>query len=72
MSKKYLKVEGHPDLRRDTATGAIININKEKSERQEFIRSQRVSSKQELEDVKLELHNVKMLLQQMLETKQNA
>ena len=72
MDRKYLKVEGHPDLRRDVATGAIININKEKSERQEFIRSQRVSSKQELEDVKLELHNVKMLLQQMLETKQNA
>ena len=72
MKKRYLKVDGHPDLVRDITTNAVININTEKSERQEYIRKQRIDSREELEQVKNELHNVKMLLQQLLETKSNA
>jgi hypothetical protein len=70
--RKLLPVEGHPHLVRDMKTGVICNINKSKAEQAGRVRLQRMKERAEVEDLKSEVHELKTMLQKLLENGQNA
>ena len=70
---KYLKVDGHPDLIRNTETNAIINTNQ--TEYQEYILLKKLKKEEkkkvntienEVEDIKKDLEEIKLLLRSLL------
>ena len=74
MDKKYLQVEGHEDLVRDTESTAIINKNKgayliakqraEAAQRQsDAIRT----ANREIKNIKSEMHEIKSMLKTLLD-----
>lgn len=63
----YIPVEGHPDLFRDAATGAIINIDKGKAAKARAAREKILKEKQEIEGLKQDVAEIKSLLKQLLE-----
>ena len=72
----FLKVEGHASLVRDTATGAILNNNR--TEYEEYLDRKRKAEAREAEisqhtedinNIKNELSDIKMLLEQLISTK---
>ena len=71
---QYLRVEGHPELVRDSSSGAVLNPSdtplgvaakkrKQKSEEQETL-------KQDVDMLKSEVTEIKTLLKSLLETLQ--
>ena len=73
---EFLKVEGHASLVRDTATGAILNNNR--TEYEEYLDRKRKAEAREAEisqhtedinNIKNELSDIKMLLKQLVSTK---
>jgi hypothetical protein len=74
MSKKYIPVEGHPDLVRDPSSKAILNISPNpigsaKTNRQK--KTEAVNSLQTDVDVlKSEMSEIKSLLKLLLEKQQ--
>lgn len=73
---KFLKVEGHASLVRDTSTGAILNNNK--SEYEEYLDRKRKAEAREAEisqhtedinNIKNELSDIKKLLIELVSTK---
>lgn len=73
---EFLKVEGHASLVRDTATGAILNNNR--TEYEEYLDRKRKAEAREAEisqhtedinNIKNELSDIKMLLKQLISTK---
>ena len=63
----YIKVEGHPDLVRDPGSGAIININTGDIEKARLAKQAKKRQEQELQDLKHEVSEIKILLRQLLE-----
>ena len=63
----YIPVEGNPGLVRDTATGAIINIDKGKATKARQAREKIMREKQEIEELKNDVAEIKSLLKQLLE-----
>jgi predicted transcriptional regulator len=72
----FLKVEGHANLVRDTATGAILNNNR--TEYEEYLDRKRKAEAREAEisqhtedinNIKNELSDIKQLLLQLVSTK---
>lgn len=68
-----LKVEGHPDLVRDTKSGAIVNNNNDEyrkymdSYRKRRIQREKVNTmEEELSNLKNEIHEIKDLLRQLI------
>lgn len=73
MSDRYLKVEGHGDLVRDTQTGAVINTNRSAFEKakQRSIEVQRRNDElrgatREINNLKCEIHEIKSLLKELV------
>lgn len=60
-------VKDYPDLAKDLDTGAIVNINKDKHAHARRINEQRKKDKQEIEDLKSDVKEIKMLLHKLLE-----
>lgn len=67
MSIRELKVEGRPDLVRDTSTNAIINTNNSKAEKARKIAEAARNKNKEFEDMKQDLADIKDLLKQLLD-----
>ena len=67
-----IKVEGHPHLYRDENTGAIINCDDAGYD--QYIKSlnYRKNQKQELNNMKKELDEIKSLLKILVEGKNNS
>ena len=70
---KYLKVDGHPHLIRNTETNDIINTNQ--TEYQEYILRKKLKKEEkkkvntienEVEDIKKDLEEIKLLLRSLL------
>ena len=63
---QLVKVEGYPNLYRDMDTGAIIN--KDTSGYQQYIvnSSKRKSEKQEIEKLKSDVSEIKLLLKELI------
>ena len=70
----YIKVEGHADLVRDTNSGAIINRNrnayeiaKRRATEAQKQRDEIRSATREINTLKCEMHEIKNLLQQLVD-----
>lgn len=64
---QYIPVDGHTNLVRDAATGAIINIDKGKATKARKAREQILKEKEEFENLKNDVAEIKSLLKQLLE-----
>jgi hypothetical protein len=63
----YIPVEGNPGLVRDSATGAIINIDKSKANKARKAREAILKEKEEIQELKSDVAEIKSLLKQLLE-----
>jgi len=72
---KYLKVQGYEGLVRDTSTGAIINTNR--TELDNYLRQKEIVEQRDLQiskntedinNIKNDLHEIKSLIYQLLNT----
>ena len=76
MSDRYLQVEGHSDLVRDTQSGAVINRNRSAFEKAKQ-RSREVQKRndelrdatREINNLKCEMHEIKDMLKTLLDRK---
>lgn len=64
---RFVQVEHHPDLVRDLETGAILNINTDNIRKQKEILQQKRRERQEIDQLKNDVGEIKSLLQQLLE-----
>ena len=74
MDRKYLQVDGHDDLVRDTESTAIINKNKSAyllaKQRAEAAQRQRDAirnANRDINNIKSELHEIKSMLKTLLD-----
>ena len=74
MDKKYLQVEGHEDLVRDTQSTAIINKNKgayliakQRAESAQRQRDAIRTANREINNIKSEMHEIKSMLKTLLD-----
>ena len=74
MDKKYLQVEGHDDLVRDTESTAIINKNrgayliaKQSAEAAQRQRDAIRNANREINNIKSEMHEIKSMLKTLLD-----
>ena len=74
MDKKYLQVEGHDDLVRDTNSTAIINKNKgaymlakKRAEAAQRQRDAIRTANREINNIKSEMHEIKSMLKTLLD-----
>ena len=67
--ERFIRVEKHPDLVRDLETGAILNINTDNIRKQKQALLQKRKDKQEIDQLKNDVGEIKSLLQQLLEKK---
>ena len=74
MDKKYLQVEGHDDLVRDTKSNAIINKNrganliaKQRAEAAQRQRDAIRNANREINNIKSEMHEIKSMLKTLLD-----
>jgi len=72
INTSYQKVEGHTSLVRDPNTRAIINTNAEQIVKARAVKNARMIKEQEFEtvkqdvaDMKTDLNDIKLLLQQL-------
>ncbi len=72
MTTNYLKVDGHPDLIKDSRTGMILNINKDKVDQALKIREKKTQERQELDQLKADVQDIKAMLLKLLENSSNA
>lgn len=72
MNRNLIPVKGHPDLARDMYTNAIVNINKEQADRRRAARDALIREKQEFEQVKSDVKEIKALLHKLLENGSNG
>lgn len=68
----YISVEGYPDLARDKSTGMILNINKDNTEAFIQKRNRELQQQQEIETLKTDVQDIKMMLQKLTESFANA
>ena len=74
MDKKYLQVEGHDDLVRDTESNAIVNRNKgayllakQRAQNAQRQRDEIRSATREINTLKCEMHEIKDMLKTLLD-----
>lgn len=72
----YLKVKEHPDLARDTISGAIVNTNMQayeaavtRSRNAKASRDELRGAVRDINNLKCEMHEIKNLLLQLVDTK---
>ena len=74
MNERYLNVEGHNDLVRDTQSHAIINKNrnaydiaKKRAEDAQRQRDEIRKATREINNIKCEMHEIKSMLKTLLD-----
>ena len=74
MDRKYLQVDGHDDLVRDTESTAIINKNKgayilakQRAEAAQRQRDPIRNANREINNIKSEMHEIKSMLKTLLD-----
>ena len=74
MNKRFLQVEGHDDLVRDTESTAIINKNrgayliaKQRAESAQRQRDAIRNANREINNIKSEMHEIKSMLKTLLD-----
>ena len=69
MKDYLIKVEGYPDLARDIRTNSIVNINKDKSNVRRRARDAKIKEREEFEQIKTDVTEIKAMLHKLLESK---
>lgn len=64
--KDLIPVDGRPDLARDPASGAILNINTQEIEEARLRKQQRLSDKKRLDNLEKDVSQIKGMLEQIL------
>ena len=64
---RFIKVDGHSGLVRDTSTNAILNINKDEITAARKRKLERRKKEQEFEDLKNEVGDIKNMLTKIIE-----
>ena len=74
MDKRYLQVEGHDDLVRDTESNAIVNRNKgtyllakQRAQNAQRQRDAIRNANREINNIKSEMHEIKSMLKTLLD-----
>ena len=74
MDKRFLQVEGHDDLVRDTQSNAIINKNKsayllakQRAQNAQRQRDAIRNANREINNIKSEMHEIKSMLKTLLD-----
>ena len=74
MDRKYLQVDGHDDLVRDTESTAIINKNrgayliaKQRAEAAQRQRDEIRNANREINNIKSEMHEIRSMLKTLLD-----
>ena len=68
----YISVDGYPDLVRDKNTNMILNINKGNTDAFIEKRDRELHQRQEIETLKSDVQDIKMMLQKLTESFANA
>ncbi len=61
-----IRVEGHPNLYRDEKTNAILNCDSQSYEQYMNSLNIRTTQKQEIENMKNDIKEIKLLLQELI------
>jgi len=69
---RFVKVKDHPDLVKDTVTGAILNNNKEKIRENRSRLNTEKKFETEINNLKNDVGEIKSLLHQLLEKNSNG
>jgi len=68
MSKdRFTPVDGHSNLVRDKATGAIVNINTNEMQAARTRKEKKKQQQQEIDQLKSDVSDIKKMLQQIVE-----
>ena len=63
----YIKIEGHNGYVRDKKSGAVLNLNKSEIEAAKKLKQQRATKEQELDNLKNEVSDIKIMLTKIIE-----
>tara|TARA_B100000427_G_C15372925_1_gene535170 strand:+ start:449 stop:658 length:210 start_codon:yes stop_codon:yes gene_type:complete len=63
----YIKIEGHNGYVRDKKSGAVLNLNKSEIEAAKKRKQQRATKEQELDNLKNEVSDIKIMLTKLIE-----
>tara|TARA_B100000212_G_scaffold180746_1_gene136030 strand:+ start:39 stop:248 length:210 start_codon:yes stop_codon:yes gene_type:complete len=63
----YIKIEGHNGYVRDKKSGAVLNLNKSEIEAAKKRKQQRATKEQELDNLKNEVSDIKIMLTKIIE-----
>ena len=66
-----IKVDGHPNLYRDTKTGAIVNVNDMAYQKRLHAIERSENKENELKSMREEIDELKFLLKQLLQNNTN-
>jgi len=72
MNRQLIPVDGHPDLARDGRSGLIVNINKGKHLRRQKLKTKEALQSEEIDKIKNDVNEIKMMLQKLLENGTNG
>ena len=68
---RFEKIDNFSDFRRDTLTGAIVNINKRKAVGERKLIQRQNEQDQQINNLKNDVSEIKQLLHQLIENKSN-
>jgi broad-specificity NMP kinase len=72
MTSKYIKVEGHPGLIKDTVTNTLLNVDKETIRQKKAELRMLKKKNEEIESLKNDVSELKSMLHQLLEKNSNG
>ena len=67
MKDTLVSIKNEDDFKKDITSGAVVNVNRAKVERERKIAAARRKSKVELEELKSEVKDIKQMLSQIVE-----
>ena len=72
MKRNLIPVDNNPDLARDLRSGLIVNINKEKHNRRQLMKQKEAEQREEIDEIKNDVRDIKLMLQKLLENGTNG
>ena len=68
----YIPVKDYPNLVRDPNTNMVLNINKSKSRHKRIVEEAKKQERAEIDQLKSDVSDIKMMLQKLLENGTNG
>ena len=70
--RRLIPVEGRPDLARDPITNVIVSINNKKAEQTKELYQHRQKEREEIDQLKTDVQEIKQLLLKLIENGSNG